>query len=48
MVIKIDVYRKHIAQCKHKGKQDTYKSSEEIGFNSDWKENGKLCGAADI
>lgn len=33
-VIKPDVYRKHMAQNNHKGRQDAYKSSEEVGFNS--------------
>lgn len=29
IVIKNNTYRKHIAQCNHKSRQDTYKSSEE-------------------
>lgn len=37
-VIKPDVYRKHMAQNNHKGRQDAYKSSEEVGFNSVQKE----------
>lgn len=39
--IKNNAYRKHIAQCNHKGRQDPYKSSE-VWFNSDRKEKRNL------
>lgn len=47
-VIKADVYRKYMVQYNHKVRQDAYKSSQEVGFNSDWKEKEKLCGTPEI
>lgn len=47
IVIKNNAYRKHIAQCNHKSRQDTYKSSEEAWFNSDGKEKRNF-GAPEI